>query len=246
MKPQKPLDLPPLSERHSGPEAAGWRRRRTRFIGLDGWAMLVLSIALIGLTAGLSWLWQLGRVYRIARQTPCTAVSGGLIMVLGQRLQHEAVGREYARRLERARVLYEQGHGAEILLVGGKTGTSRYSEAEQGQLFLVARGVPGHCIRLEDRSLHTLENLRHARATLGDHSQRPFVLVTSRYHLARSQALALGLNLRPLLCAAEERLRLNVPTILQLLREAFFLHWYVVGRVWSQWTGNRKSLAKIT
>ena len=246
MKPQNPLDLPPFPGRHGDPEAAGGRRRQPRFVGLDGWAMLVLSIALIGLTAGLSWLWQLCRVYRIARHTPCTTVSGGLIMVLGQRLRNEAVGPEYARRLERAHALYEQGYGTQILLVGGKTGASRYSEAEQGQRFLLARGVPGHCIRIEDRSLHTLENLRHARATLGGRSQLPFVLITSRYHLARSQALALGLNLRPLLCAAEERLRLNALTVLQLLREAFYLHWYVVGRVWSQWTGNRKSLGKIT
>ncbi len=215
-------------------------------IGLDGWTLLVLSIALIGLTAGLSWLWQLGRVYRIARHTPCTGIAGGVIIVLGQRLQHETVGWEYAQRLQRAQALYEQGDGDEILIVGGKTGASRYSEAEQGQRFLLARGVPGHRIRLEDRSRHTLENLRHARMTSGDRGQQPFVLVTSRYHLARSQALALGLSLRPRLCAAEERLRLDPSTLLQLLREAFYLHWYLTGRTWSQWTGNRKSLGKIT
>ncbi len=236
MKPRHPPALPPFPG----------RRRQPRFAGLDGWAMLVLSIALIGLTAGLSWLWQWGRVYRIARDTPCAVAPGGLILVLGRRLRHETVGREYAQRLERVRALYEQRAGAEILIVGGKTGAGRYSEAEQGQRFLLARGVPGHRIRLDDRSRHTLENLRHARATLGDRSQLPFVLVTSRYHLARSQALALGLNLRPLLCAAEERLRLDVPTLFQLLREAFYLHWYVVGKTWSQWTGNRKSLGKIT
>ncbi|MFO1429422.1 MAG: YdcF family protein [Candidatus Competibacteraceae bacterium] len=245
MKPRQSLEPALFSERLRTLQMAR-RRRHSRSIGLDGWAMLVLSIVLIGVTAGLTWLWQLGRVYRIARYTPCMVVPAGSIVVLGQRLQGESVGWEYAQRLERAHALYERNAGTEILLVGGKTGASRYSEAEQGRRFLAARGVPEHCLRLEDRSRHTLENLRHARVTLGDRNQLPFVLVTSRYHLARSQALALGLNLRPRLCAAEERLRLDAPTLLQLLREAFYLHWYIVGKTWSQWTGNRKSLGKIT
>ena len=219
MKARQPLNLSLSSGRCGNPHTG--RPQHTRFIELDGWAMLVLSIALIGLTAGLSWLWQVGRVYRIARHTPCTGIPSGLIIVLGQRLRHETVSREYAQRLQRAHALYEQGDGAEILIVGGKTGASCYSEAEQGQHFLLARGVPEHRIRLEDRSRHTLENLRHARMTLGDCGQQPFVLVTSRYHLARSQTLACGLSLQPILCAAEERLRLDASTLLQLLREAF-------------------------
>ncbi len=72
------------------------------------------------------------------------------------------------------------------------------------------------------------------------------MLVTSRYHLARSQALARGLNLQPVLCAAEERLRLNPLTLWRLGLEAWYLHWYEVGKTWSRWTGNRHSLARIT
>ena len=227
-----------------------WRpavlRHRTHRLGLDGLAMLVLSTGVIVATAGLSWLWQLLRVYRIARCTPSTAVPCGLIVVLGSRLRNDEISQDYAKRLRKARELYEQDCSRRILVLGGKTGNSRRSEAEQGQRFLSAQGVPEYSILIEDTSLHTLENLRHARAILNDPHTSPFVMITSRYHLARSQSLAVGLNLRPVLCAAEERLCCDLLTVLRLAREAYYLHWYVVGKAWSQWTGNKKSLGKIT
>lgn len=207
---------------------------------------LLLSLGLIGLTAGLSLLWPLGRVYRMARRTPCDAPPCDLIVALGRRLRHDAVGKEYAERLRRAHALQQGRPRAEILLVGGKTGGARVSEAEQGRRFLLARGVPADRIRLEDRSRHTLENFRHVRALLGRRGRAPFVLITSRAHLARSSALARGLGLRPLPCAAEDALRLHPVAVARLLSEAFYLHWYVVGRAWSQWTANWKSLERIT
>ena len=219
---------------------------RSRGLGLDGLAMLVLSTLIIVATVGLSWLWQLLRVYRIARFTPSTAVPCGLIVVLGSRLRNDAISQDYAKRLRKARELYEQGCSRQILILGGKTGNSRNSEADQGRRFLSAQGVPEHSILIEDTSLHTLENLRHARATLNDPSTSPFAMITSRYHLARSQWLAVGLNLQPVLCAAEERLSCDTATVLRLIQEAYYLHWYVVGKAWSQWTGNKKSLGKIT
>ena len=226
-----------------------WRpvcSRARGLLGLDGLAMLVLSSLIIVATGGLSWLWQLLRVYRIARFTPSTAVPCGLIVVLGSRLRNDAISQDYARRLRKARELYEQGASRRILILGGKTGNSRHSEADQGRRFLSAQGVPEHSILIEDTSLHTLENLRHARAILNNPSTSPFVMITSRYHLARSQSLAVGLQLRPVLCAAEERLSCDLFTVLRLAQEAYYLHWYVVGKTWSQWTANKKSLDKIT
>ncbi len=72
------------------------------------------------------------------------------------------------------------------------------------------------------------------------------MLVTSRYHLARSETLARGLDLRPVLCAAEERLRHDPLTFWRLGLEAYYLHSYAAGKTWSRWTGNRHSLARIT
>jgi hypothetical protein len=110
----------------------------------------------------------------------------------------------------------------------------------------MSAGVPAGRILVEDRSAHTLENLRHARSMLAQRSRQPLALITSRYHLARSAAMARGLRLRPALCAAEDCWRDGLLPSVRLLREGYLLHWYHVGRTWSHWTGNRRSLAKIS
>ncbi len=222
------------------------RQDLREIIGIDGLVTLILSNILILATAGISWLWQLGCVHRVARSAPDTTRASELAMVLGFRLKHNNVCPEYAQRLDRARALLHSRSVQRVVIVGGRTGKSDASEAAVGKQFLVARGIAESAILLEESSRHTLENLRHARARLRLDNDAAFVLITSRYHLARSLALASGLSLRPFPCAAEVRLAYNPLTLLKLAREAYFLHWYYVGRTWSRWTGNRKSLARIT
>jgi len=221
------------------------RFARQSTIGWDGLGTLLLSNALLLATLGLSGLWFFHRVWRIARDTPCQAAGNGWIVVLGMRLQRDQLSCAYVRRLERAATLYQTDPQRRILLVGGQTGGS-VSEAEHGRRFLVKIGLPTDILSIEDQSLHTLDNLRHIRQFLGEDRAQPWTLVTSRYHLARSQTLACGLGLRPVLCAAEERLRLDPSTLWRLLLEAGYLHWYKVGRLWARWTGQRHSLARIT
>ncbi len=222
-------------------------RRFARQLGMgwDGLAMLALSNLLLLATLGLSGLWLLRRVWRIARDTPVAGMDGDWVVVLGARLFHDQVAPGYARRLRRAAVLYQADPQRRILLVGGYTGGS-VSEAQRGREFLGALGLPADCLFIEDQSLNTLDNLRQARRLLGGDGARPFVLVTSRYHLARGEVLARGLGLRPTPCAAEECLRLDPWTLWRLGLEAWYLHWYEVGKAWSRWTGNRHSLARIT
>ena len=218
---------------------------RQRGIGWDGAATLALSNLALLATAGLSGLWLLYRVWRVACDTPVAGVEGDWIVVLGARLIGDRAAPGYARRLGRAAALYREDSRRRILLVGGRTG-GRRSEAECGRDFLCGLGVPAVAVFLEDQSLNTLDNLRRARQLRAELRERPFVLVTSRFHLARSGALARGLALRPVLCAAEDRLRHDPIMMWRLAREAYYLHWYAVGKAWSRWTGNRRSLARIT
>ena len=220
-------------------------RRRRLGLGWDGLAMLLLSNLVLLATAGMSGLWWLHRVWRIARDAPFAGVEGDWVVVLGARLIHDQVAPGHTRRLRRAAALYQADPRRRILVVGGHTGGS-VSEAERGREFLRGLGIPASRLFIEDQSLNTLDNLRHARRLLAEDRARPFVLVTSRYHLARSQALARGLNLQPVLCAAEERLRLNPLLLWRLILEAWYLHWYAVGKAWSRWTRSRHSLARIT
>lgn len=216
-------------------------------VGADGAATLLLSNLVILMSAGVSLAWVHGHVCRVAQRASAVPPPADVALVLGLRLRDQQVAQPYAERLLRASLLHKQGSIRRILVLGGRTGgADGHSEAEQGRRFLISRGLPADRVLVEEDSIHTLENLRNARTALGGDGSAPVVLITSRYHLARSAAMAAGFGLRPVPCPAEDRLAPTLRTCLLLLREAWFLHWYYVGRAWSQWSGNKKSLARIS
>ena len=214
-------------------------------IGADGLTMLMLSNIAILMTGGISLGWQWRKVYRIARQSPISSPASEYYLVLGRRLQNGRVTPDYALRLARAEKLYRQHLQGKILVLGGTTGADGISEAQAGKEFLLADGIPEACILTEDVSRHTLGNLRQARAMLGAALNHRSVLVTSRFHLARCHVLASGLGIPHRLCAAEDELPMDLRTLMRLLGEAYYLHWYVVGKALSTWMENQKMLDKI-
>ncbi|MDE2580629.1 MAG: YdcF family protein, partial [Rhodospirillales bacterium] len=127
--------------------------------------------------------------------------------------------------------------------LGGRATPGGPSEADAGRAWLIAQGVPAGAIRIEDRSRHTLENLRLCRAVFPAPAG-PVVLVTSRVHIARSGRMAAGLGLACQVCAAEPR-RYAALRPLRLLLEAFLIHWYVVGSRFADLTGNAAMRARI-
>ncbi len=213
-------------------------------IGSDGIRMLALSSLIIVVTGGISWLWQSHRVLSTARRTPPHS-AGPLLVVLGQKLQSDTPTPDFERRLDRAVRLFADTPGAHILILGGYTGRAQLSEAGAGREYLVRQGIPPEAIHVEDHSRHTLENLRQAREMLPALGNPVAVLITCRYHLARTSELARGLGLNHRLCAAEEHFTYGPIQLLAILREGYFLHWYRVGRRWSEWRGNRFNLARI-
>lgn len=219
---------------------------RQRSIGLDGLATLLLSNMVIVLTAGTSLLWQFGAVHRVAKTAPFRVRSGRLVLVLGARLNKDRPSRDFRLRLLRARTLATENSARHVWVLGGKTNGNLRTEADVGVEFLATHGIPRVRLFTENSSRHTLENLHRARARLPASVLQDCILVSNRYHLARAAALATGLGLEPRLCAAEEWLTMNARSITLLLRESYYLHWYHVGRRWSQWTGNRRSLARIS
>ncbi len=224
----------------------GWRSARQRSIGSDGGLLTfaLSNLVLLG-TLGLSGWWMLYHVWKVAREAPCGEVTGAWVVVLGARLRHDRVSAGYARRLRRAAGLYRVDPRRHILLAGGQTGGS-VSEAERGREFLLDLGVPRSSLHLEDQSLNTLDNLRRARQLFPSLQEQPFTLVTSRHHLARSAILAHGLGLRPILCAAEELAHLDPILLWRCSLEAYYLHWYLIGKTWSRWTQNHRGLARIS
>lgn len=222
-------------------------RLKSLTVGTDGLAMLLLSNVAILMTGGISLWWQWRRVYRIARQSPISALASEYYLVLGMRLRNGRVTPDYASRLARAVMLQKQNPQGKILVLGGVTGADSVSEAQAGKDFLLAAGIPETSILMEDASRHTLENLRQARAMLGTAlNNNQNVLITSRFHLARCHAFSAGLGMPHHLCAAEDELSMNLRSVIRLLGEAYYLHWYVIGKTLSSWMASRRMLDKIT
>jgi len=214
-------------------------------VGADGLFTLFLSSLVVAATFGLSLGWPLRHVVRTARSAHITAATGSMLVVLGMRLGKGAVTGDYARRLERAIRLYRQDDKRTILVVGGSTGSSVASEAATGCDYLISRGVRAEQIHLEDASRDTLENLRNARCLMQSNGVARFTIVSSRYHLARCRIIAQGLGMHPDLCGAEDAFRLDMAGLPRLLLEAFYIHWYYTGAIWSHLTRNKKSLERI-
>jgi uncharacterized SAM-binding protein YcdF (DUF218 family) len=218
-------------------------------IGGDGLATLALSLGVTELTLGASLVPVLVRVLRAARAAPPEEAlpSGrGRVLVLGERLPVGGQpGPGYRARLDRALALLAHAPTAEVVILGGRTGRSAPSEAEAGRRYLTERGLAPGRIAVEDASRHTLENLRRYRAAFADVDAGAVALVTSRFHLARASLTATGLGIRHVPCPAEDGWRPGPLEAARLLREAFLVHWYLVGSSYARLTGDRAMLARI-
>ncbi len=219
--------------------------RTARILQRDGIVTLLLSNGLLLLSAGISLLPLLWHILRVAASTPHTSHRHTLFVVFGHKLHRDTLSDDYRLRLERAHQLHTRHPEASFLIVGGTSAGNRFSEAAAGRDRLMAAGIPGNLIDTEDQSRHTLENLKNARACW-DRYDTPPVLITNRYHLARTSTLARGMGLEHTLCAAEREMRCSPRLATQLLLEAYYLHWYWVGRYWSTLMRNRHSLSRIS
>lgn len=215
-------------------------------MGRDGWFTLLLSNILILLLGGASLLWSAFGVLRQARNAPHVCAGDvALVLVPGMRLLAGKPNADFRSRLQRARLLHQQGERV-ILIMGGVTGVEGVSEAAAGRDFLLELSVASSFIQLEDSSRNTLENLRNARERIQESGIERYALLSNRYHLARCQALAHGLGMMPVLCAAEEQFSAPPSSWPRLFLESYYLHWYYTGKLWSRLSRNRHSLSRIS
>jgi uncharacterized SAM-binding protein YcdF (DUF218 family) len=216
-------------------------------VGADGFAMLALSGALILLTLGASLAVGFGYVLLTALRTPSLGSAGKRVVVLAMRLSRVGeLTSDYRARLDRSWALWRYAPGSEIVILGGITSLGAPSEAAVGACYLRARGRPAEEIRTENRSRHTLENLILYRAEFTDFPADPPLLITSRFHLARSSLLARGLGIPHICCAAEDRRLPRTRDLPRMLNEALFVHWYLIGLSFARLTDNRRLVARIT
>ncbi|MFK5913389.1 MAG: YdcF family protein [Woeseiaceae bacterium] len=213
-------------------------------IDIDGYAMLLLSTALMIATAGLSYVFYLRKIFLIAKNETHYCDDDVMVLVLGKKLINNKPDSEYVQRLRRAHHILSENDEAQVMVLGGKTGKANITEAYAGMLFLEKHEVDSSRINLEEASRNTLENIKNAIAILHAKNKK-IVIVSNRYHLARAKQMANGFGLEVALCAAEEKLKLNLTSVIKLMMEAVHVHWYFSGRLYAKLTNNAAMLNRI-
>lgn len=215
---------------------------------------LLVACAACVLSAGLVYVGYFVHVLRVARKAPCLPERGECLLLFGKHAPHGRIDADFALRLERATLLWQQRPPRSLVLLGGGP-EGMPTEAETARQALFARGIAADApLRLEASSRDTLQNLRNARellrvSTRDDSAGEPFgrvTLLSNRYHLARCALFAGQLGLDWELCAAEARLPMHIRTVWRIAGEAAYVCWSDIGTRWARLIGHRRMLARVT
>jgi uncharacterized SAM-binding protein YcdF (DUF218 family) len=227
---------------HAAPPRATFLQK----LGPGGFASLALAVVGGALTLGIPLGFSLRKVLGDAGGGSLRAADA--ILVLGRRLQGDRVTEVFQQRLEHAASLWHMGLAPRVIVSGGITGDATWSEAEAGRAWLLERGLPDELVLTEDRSQHTLENLFNIREDLRRRGWSTLIVVTDPLHLARALAFSRGFGLdvagSPATACPPRPGSLGWWT--RALREAFLLHWYRTGMIYSRLIRSEKQLSRVT
>lgn len=207
---------------------------------------LALANLLLLVTMGAPLLLQLARAVIAGSRQPSQPEYCDWIIVPGHALIDDAASHEFQARLDEAARLEQRFPEAQILVLGGVTPGATRSQAEVGaDILILQHRITSDRITQEDRSQHTLENFQRALELLQRRPGRENILVTSRYHMARSVAMArnLGIPVHP--WHVEPEWTISTNTLAKLIHEAYLLHWYDTGAWYARMTGHQGMLARV-
>ena len=193
----------------------------------DRFVVLLLSILFVFITLGVSLLAFIAYVFYIANSNNLVTDKINTIIVLGKRLTKNTPDNDYEVRLIRAKKALEFNSKNIIYILGGNTSSSNITESKAGKKYLLTYGVNTDKVIIEERSKHTLENLKNFYKMLTDKSQK-ILLITNRYHMARSLIMAKGFGIKAFPYPAEDRLDYTLRNIAKIAIESFYLNFYFV------------------
>lgn len=173
----------PLRERLSPLRGLATKRRLGRGAAV-GFLVLLVVGAIMSVRVGAA---ARGRVFEIAEVPPHEVA-----IVFGAGVRPDgSLGAPLADRVLTAVQLYRSGK-VRKLLMSGDNGSASYNEPQAMLDYALAHGVPRRDVVLDFAGFHTYETCYRARAVFD--VQRA-VLVTQRYHLARSIFTCQGLGI---------------------------------------------------
>jgi len=213
-------------------------------IDIDGYTTLLLSTVLMFATAGLSYIFCFKKIFLTAKNETHHCDKDIMVFVLGKKLINNQPDLEYVQRLKRAHTILINNNSSQVIILGGKTGDASITEAYAGKLFLEENKIETSRINLEEASRNTLENIKNAIDLLMVKNKK-IVVVSNRYHLARAKQMASGFGLDVDLCAAEEKLNINLLSIFKIMIEALHVHWYISGRFYANVTNNIRMINRV-
>jgi len=140
----------------------------------------VVLVAYLGITAAQVW-----SAARSDGARPADA-----IVVLGAAQYNGRPSPVLAARLDHAVELYEAGLAPVIMVTGGGREGDLVTEGLAGYRYLLARGIPGSALLLENGGSNSWQSLAAAARFLLDQGRREVLLVSSPYHARPTEHIA--------------------------------------------------------
>ncbi len=148
--------------------------------------LLVAVVVYLGVTA--YQVWKTGQRYE-----PRAA---GAIVVMGAAQYNGVPSPDLQARLEQAALLWHQHYAPSIMVTGSKEPGDAYTEAQASARYLRSVGVPADDI-MQAGGRTSWGNLSEAAPILIAHGDTTVLVVTDKFHEARSLAIASSVGLKP-------------------------------------------------
>ena len=154
-------------------------------------ARMALALLLLGCTGFLILLLSLTYA---EKHVPAPTGQYDAVIVLGAQVKEDGTpSRQLRLRLEGALSQYHKNPSL-IITTGAKGANEPAPEGDVMKQWLLDAAVPEQDVISENQSFNTWQNLRNAKAILGEDAHR-VVIVTSDYHLPRAMWIARDLGL---------------------------------------------------
>jgi len=122
--------------------------------------------------------------------------AAGAIVVMGAAQYDGVPSPDLRARLDQAALLWHQHYASSLMVTGSKEPGDLYTEAQASARYLVSLGIPASDIE-QAGGRNSWDNLSEAAPTLLARNEGTVLVVTDKFHEARSLAIASSVGLTP-------------------------------------------------